>query len=113
MEIAVLYFLTSFPMYSSVLFCTLAANRFALLSDKELQALLEDRHSYKTYKQNKQTHTHTQTTISFNLLKNIHIGTSIHNLFALNVNDHGFSPSLIKIDRYIIGEGGQYLVEVR
>jgi hypothetical protein len=32
---------------------------------------------------------------------------------ALNVNDHGFSPSLIKIEWYRIGEGGQYLVEVR
>jgi hypothetical protein len=37
MEITVLYFMTLFPMYPSVFFATLTANRFASLSDEELQ----------------------------------------------------------------------------
>jgi hypothetical protein len=38
MEITVLYFMTLFPMYpSGFFFATLTANRFASLSDEELQ----------------------------------------------------------------------------
>ena len=49
-------------------------------------------------KTNKQTHIFTKTTKTFNLSKKKHIGTSFHNLLALNVKDHVLSPSPIKID---------------
>jgi hypothetical protein len=53
----------------------------------------------KHTKTNKQTHIFTKTTKTFNLLKkNIHIGTLIPSLLALNVKDHGFSPGPIKLD---------------
>ena len=46
------------------------------------------------------THKQQSTTIAktFNLVKDIHISTIIYSLLALNVKDHEFSPSSIKID---------------
>jgi hypothetical protein len=46
------------------------------------------------------THKQQSTSIAktFNLVKDIHISTIIYSLLALNVKDHEFSPSSIKIE---------------
>jgi hypothetical protein len=56
MEITVLYFVDVIPYVFLSLVLAMAANRFASMSDEELQAFLEDRRSSKTYK--KQTNKH-------------------------------------------------------
>jgi hypothetical protein len=75
----------------------MVANRFASLFDEELQGkhCLKITTALYHTKTNKQTHIYKKHII---YLKNIQIGTSIQSLIALNVKDHGFSPSPIKID---------------
>ena len=62
MEITVLYFMTLFPMYPSVLLCNNESQHVCITVRCRIarQALLEDRDSSKT---NKQTHIHTKTFI--------------------------------------------------
>jgi uncharacterized protein YacL len=50
MEITVLYFVDVILYVFLSLVLAMAANRFASMSDEELQAFLEDRRSSKTYK---------------------------------------------------------------
>ena len=97
MEITVLYFWHYSLCIIQFCFATIAANRFPSLSNEELQGkhFLKIVTALKHTKSNKQAHIHTKT---FNLLKkNIHIGTSIQSLLALNAKDQWFSPSPIKI----------------